>query len=47
MNEMDETEEKDEYKYTYNRLFNIVFHVGVIFNIILVTWLYLVYFEII
>ena len=31
----------DEYKPTYGKLFNILFHVGVIINIALVVWLYL------
>ena len=35
------------YKFTYGKFFNIIFHIGVIFNVILVIWLYLVFFEII
>lgn len=34
------------YKYTYSKSFNIIFHVGVIFNVILVTWLFLMFFEV-
>ncbi len=36
-----------DYKYTYSRSFNIIFHVGVIFNVILVTWLFLIFFGVI
>lgn len=36
-----------EYKYKYGKFFNVFFHVGVIFNVLLVIWLYLVFFEII
>jgi len=36
-----------DYKFTYSKFFNIIFHVGVAFNVILVTWLYLIFFEII
>ncbi|MCF8721093.1 hypothetical protein J2S31_001991 [Nitrospina gracilis Nb-211] len=35
-----------EYKYTYSKLFNVLFHIGVIFNVLLVIWLYLVFFNI-
>lgn len=35
------------YQYTYTRFFNIIFHIGVIFNVVLVIWLYLVYFKVI
>lgn len=38
---------KENYEYGYGRLFNILFHVGVIFNVCLVIWLYLVFFGII
>lgn len=37
----------EEYEFTYNRFFNVVFHIGVIFNVCLVIWLYLVFFEVI
>jgi hypothetical protein len=40
-------DKKMDYKFTYSKFFNIVFHAGVIFNIILVIWLYLIYFHII
>ncbi len=36
-----------DYKYTYSKLFNVLFHIGVIFNVLLVIWLYLVFFKII
>ncbi|MEO2043127.1 MAG: hypothetical protein ABGX43_00875 [Nitrospinaceae bacterium] len=38
---------KETYKFTYSRFFNIFFHVGVVFNVILVTWLILVFTEVI
>lgn len=38
---------KMDYKFTYSKFFNIIFHIGVAFNIILVIWLYLIYFHII
>jgi len=38
---------KEEYKFTYSRFFNIFFHVGVIFNVILVIWMILVFTEVI
>ncbi len=36
-----------KYKFTYSRLFNVVFHIGVIFNVLLVIWLYLLFFNVI
>lgn len=33
-----------DYKFDYGRFFNIFFHVGVIFNVFLVTWLFLIFF---
>lgn len=36
-----------DYQFTYNKFFNIVFHVGVIFNVCLVIWLYMVFFGVI
>lgn len=36
-----------DYKYNFGKLFNILFHVGVIINVTLVIWLYLIFFEII
>ena len=41
------TEPKQEYKFTYSRFFNVFFHVGVIFNVVLVIWLILVFTEVI
>ncbi|CAI2718792.1 conserved protein of unknown function [Nitrospina watsonii] len=35
-----------EYKYTYSKLFNVLFHIGVIINVVLVIWLFLVFFNI-
>lgn len=35
------------YKFTYSKSFNIIFHIGVIINVVLVLWLYLVFFEVI
>ncbi len=35
-----------DYKFTYNKLFNWIFHIGVIFNICLVIWIFLVFFEV-
>jgi len=43
----DSNENEETYKYTYHRFFNVVFHVGVIFNVLLVIWLYLVFFDVI
>ena len=37
----------DEYKPTLGRLFNVLFHIGVIINVLLVAWLYLVFFGVI
>lgn len=36
-----------DYQFTYSKSFNIIFHVGVIFNVILVTWLFLIFFDVI
>lgn len=33
-----------DYKFTYSKLFNVLFHIGVIFNVILVIWVFLVFF---
>ncbi len=38
---------KDTYKYGYGKLFNVLFHTGVIFNVCLVIWIFLFFFEII
>lgn len=35
------------YKYDYGKLFNVIFHVGVVFNVMLVIWVYLVFFDVI
>ncbi len=32
-----------EYKFTYSKFFNVFFHLGVIFNVVLVTWLILIF----
>jgi len=33
-----------DYKFTYSKLFNVLFHIGVIFNVLLVIWVFLVFF---
>ena len=38
---------QEDYEPTYGKLFNVLFHIGVIINVLLVTWLYLVYFGVI
>ncbi len=38
---------QEDYKPTYGKLFNVLFHIGVIINILLVTWLYLMFFGVI
>ena len=40
-------ENKDDYEYSHTKFFNIFFHVGVIFNVLLVIWMVLVFAEII
>ena len=40
-------ETKEDYKFTYSKFFNIFFHVGVVFNVVLVIWLILVFSEVI
>jgi len=40
-------ESNDPYKPTLGKLFNVLFHVGVIINVLLVIWLYLVFFGVI
>ena len=40
-------ETKQNYKFTYSRFFNVFFHVGVVFNVVLVIWLILVFTEVI
>jgi hypothetical protein len=32
-----------DYKFTYSKFFNVFFHLGVIFNVVLVTWLILIF----
>ena len=39
-------EQNQNYKFTYSRFFNIFFHVGVIFNVVLVIWMILVFTEV-
>ncbi len=36
-----------DYKFTYGRLFNVLFHIGVAINVLLVTWIFLIFFEVI
>jgi hypothetical protein len=36
-----------DYKYTYNKLFNVLFHLGVAVNVVVVLWLMLLLFEVI
>ena len=38
---------QEDYKPTYGELFNVLFHIGVIINVLLVTWLYLIFFGVI
>lgn len=35
-----------DYKFTYSKFFNVFFHIGVIFNVLLVIWVFLVFFEV-
>jgi len=35
------------YKFTYNRFFNVVFHLGVAVNVAVVLWLFLMLFDVI
>lgn len=37
----------DEYRPTYGKLFNVLFHIGVVINVALVVWLYLLFFGVI
>ena len=41
------SETKQNYKFTYSRFFNVFFHVGVVFIVVLVIWLILVFTEVI
>ena len=41
------SETKQNYKFTYSRFFNVFFHVGVVFNVVLVIWMILVFTEVI
>jgi hypothetical protein len=36
-----------EYKFTYGKFFNVFFHIGVIFNVLLVLWLILLFTDVI
>jgi hypothetical protein len=36
-----------EYKFTYSKFFNVFFHIGVVFNVVLVIWLILIFTEVI
>jgi hypothetical protein len=38
---------QEDYKPTYGKVFNVLFHIGVIINVLLVTWLYLIFFGVI
>jgi hypothetical protein len=38
---------QENYKPTYGKLFNVLFHIGVIINVALVVWLYLLFFGVI
>ncbi len=38
---------QEDYKPTYGKLFHVFFHIGVIINVALVTWLYLIFFGVI
>ena len=35
------------YKFTYGKLFNVIFHLGVAVNVVVVLWLFLMLFEMI
>ena len=39
-------EDKDDYEYSHTKFFNVFFHIGVIFNVLLVIWMILVYTDI-
>ena len=41
------SESKQTYKFTYSKFFNVFFHVGVIFNVVLVIWVIMVFTEVI
>ncbi len=38
---------QEDYKPTYGKLFNVLFHIGVIINVVLVSWIFLVFFDVI
>ena len=40
------SEPKQTYKFTYSKFFNVFFHVGVVFNVILVIWMILIFTEV-
>ncbi len=35
-----------DYKFTYSKFFNVFFHVGVVFNVLLVIWMILVFTDV-
>jgi hypothetical protein len=37
---------EEEYEYSYSKFFNVFFHVGVVFNVLLVIWIVLVFTDI-
>ena len=39
-------ENKDDYEYSHTKFFNVFFHIGVIFNVLLVIWRVLVYTDV-
>jgi len=39
-------EDKDDYEYSHTKFFNVFFHIGVIFNVLLVIWMVLVYTDV-
>jgi hypothetical protein len=39
-------ENKDDYEYGHSKFFNWFFHVGVIFNVVLVIWMVLVFTDV-
>ena len=41
------TENKEEeYEYSHSKFFNVFFHIGVVFNVLLVIWIVLVFNDI-
>lgn len=39
-------DQNEDYKYSHTKFFNVFFHVGVIFNVLLVIWMVLVFTDI-